>query len=87
MFQPKSWVVTFSIPGKGDTVRSHVDELIRRWQTDGPGKVGEDHRRLELQDDDGVPLDGRLDHPDDPTLLFPRGAAVETNGGEPGHPL
>jgi len=64
-----------------------VDELIRRWQTDGPGKVGEDHRRLELQDDDGVPLDGRLDHPDDPTLLLPRGAAVEPNGGEPGHPL
>ena len=79
--------LTFWIPSECDTTRAHVDELVGGWKADRPRKVGEDDGRFELQDDDGIALDGWLDHADDPSFLFPRSATVESNGRKTSHPF
>ena len=64
-----------------------MNELVGGGKTDGPGEVGEGDGGLELEHDDGVALDGRLDHADDATFLFPRCTAVQSDCRESGYPL
>lgn len=78
---------TFSVPSKGDTVGSHVNELIGGGEADWPSEVREGDGGLELEDDDGVALDGGLDHPDDAAFLFPWCTAVQSDCRESSYPL
>ena len=64
-----------------------MDEFIGAGQADWPGEIRKDHWLVHLEDHHRIPFYRRLDHTNDPPLLFPWGPTVQPDAGESGNPL